>query len=122
MQKSIFNKGNYNNKKSHLAFITYENELDAAIAIVVLIYQMQALQSFTHMPYRCTTTYGTSKFCPMMLKDLECTYDTCYYVHTRDVIHKTVDEMRRMTHGQKIRPAIDKIRDNLEYFLEKEYQ
>ena len=40
VQKSIFNKGKYHNKKSHLAFITYENELDAAIAIVVLIDQM----------------------------------------------------------------------------------
>lgn len=57
-----------------------------------------------------------------MIKNLECTFDTCYYVHTRDIIHKTVIEMRKMTHSQKIRPAINKIRHNLEYFLEKEYQ
>ena len=40
VQKSIFTKGKHPNKKTHLAFITYENELDAAIAIVVLIDQM----------------------------------------------------------------------------------
>ena len=48
VQKSIFTKGKHPNKKTHLAFITYENELDAAIAIVVLIDQTQAMQYFEH--------------------------------------------------------------------------
>ena len=32
-----------------------------------------------------------------------------------------MNELKKMTHVQKIKPAIDRIRDNLEYFVKKEY-
>jgi hypothetical protein len=97
------------------AFITYRSELDTAFAIAAL----RDLQHHRHCQLK--VHYGTSRYCPQFIVGKDCQHPNCYFNHRLRENHEHKDKLPATVEGQYDR-AYDIIADNLEYFVEKEYQ
>lgn len=62
------------------------------------------------------------RYCPSFIAGVKCTFRECYFMHEIKANSITVEEIRELSHQQRIKPALDKIRKNLTYYIEKEHQ
>jgi hypothetical protein len=106
----------YAPKSHHVqAFVTYKNELDTAFAIA-------ALRDLRHHGFRTLKVhYGTSRYCPHFIEGKDCQHTNCYFNHRLRENHAHKDTLKGTVEEQYER-AYGIIGDNLEYFVEKEYQ
>ncbi|KAM3132977.1 hypothetical protein pb186bvf_014973 [Paramecium bursaria] len=82
IQKLIVIQSNTFNPPSHAAYITYKNEIEASVAILVThIQYIVACESFHLQERTVKASFGTTKFCTNFLKGAQCKIKECVYLH-----------------------------------------
>lgn len=89
IEKISTNKNSFSNKNqkgpSYSTYITFSNEVEAALAILVSTAFTKALNNLVCNERLVRASYGTTKYCTYFLKKLECpNRPDCYFLHAYD--------------------------------------
>ena len=79
----------FNKNQTYSAYVTYEKEKEAALAIL-------ALNDLNLLKSNLKASFGTTKYCTYFLKNLDCFNKECLYLHyyaeKEDIIKNKVNK------------------------------
>ena len=109
--------GQDNNKKAYSAYVTYSNELEAALAILCLdslLIQGKIIRAF----------FGTTKYCINFLNNEKCpNLDRCIYLHqyinNNDIIINNNNDFTYNDHINLAKKIIDSYKTEIKHLIEK---
>lgn len=85
-------ENHYSEFRSYCAYISYELEQSAALAVLVPLMVMKALNNLTFYDSRIYASYGTNKYCSAYVRYGRCRKQECPFLHCIDQskeIHET---------------------------------
>jgi CCR4-NOT transcription complex subunit 4 len=86
IDKISTNKNSFSNKNqkgpSFSTYISFSNDVEAALAILVSVVVIKALNNLVWNQRLIRSCYGTTKYCTFFLKKQECpNRPDCYFLH-----------------------------------------